>query len=100
MNLTVDQAIACGLVINELISNALKHAFPNQQVGRISIALRNINNSIEMTIQDNGIGLPDNLDWTSTDFLVVVSIDLVTEQLEGNITLERNHGTGFKIKFK
>ncbi|MEH1867272.1 MAG: histidine kinase dimerization/phosphoacceptor domain -containing protein [Nostoc sp.] len=101
VNLNVDQAIACGLVINELISNALKHAFPNQQVGTISIALRNINNSIEMTIQDNGIGLPDNLDWTNTDSLGLSLVyDLVTEQLEGNITLERNHGTGFKIKFK
>ncbi|QKQ73784.1 PAS domain S-box protein [Nostoc sp. TCL240-02] len=101
VNLNVDQAIACGLVINELISNALKHAFPNQQVGTISIALRNINNNIEMTIQDNGIGLPDNLDWTNTDSLGLSLVyDLVTEQLEGNITLERNHGTGFKIKFK
>ncbi|MBE8999887.1 PAS domain S-box protein [Nostoc sp. LEGE 12447] len=101
VNLNVDQAIACGLVINELISNALKHAFPNQQVGTISIALRNINNSIEMTIQDNGIGLPANLDWTNTDSLGLSLVyDLVTEQLEGNITLERNHGTGFKIKFK
>ncbi|MBC1277571.1 PAS domain S-box protein [Nostoc sp. UCD121] len=100
VNLNVDQAIACGLVINELISNALKHAFPNQQVGTISIALRNINNSIEMTIQDNGIGLPANLDWTNTDSLGLSLVyDLVTEQLEGNITLERNHGTGFKIKF-
>ncbi|MBN3910308.1 MAG: PAS domain S-box protein [Nostoc sp. NMS1] len=100
VNLNVDQAIACGLVINELISNALKHAFPNQQVGTINIALRNINNSIEMTIQDNGIGLPDNLDWTNTDSLGLSLVyDLVTEQLEGDITLERNHGTGFKIKF-
>ncbi|MEH2283073.1 MAG: PAS domain S-box protein [Nostoc sp.] len=100
LSLNVDQAIACGLVINELISNALKHAFPNQQVGTISIALRNAGNSIEMTIRDNGIGLPDNLDWTNTDSLGLSLVyDLVTEQLEGDITLERNHGTVFKIKF-
>ncbi|MEH1952210.1 PAS domain S-box protein [Nostoc sp.] len=100
VSLNVDQAIACGLVINELISNALKHAFPNQQVGTISIALRNIGNSIEMTIRDNGIGLPENLDWRNTDSLGLSLVyDLVTEQLEGNITLERNHGTGFKIQF-
>lgn len=100
LNLNVDQAIACGLVINELISNALKHAFPNQQAGTISIALRNIGNSIEMTIRDDGIGLPDNLDWTNTDSLGLSLVyDLVIEQLEGNITLERNHGTGFKIQF-
>ncbi|MGF2038770.1 MAG: PAS domain S-box protein [Nostoc sp. CmiVER01] len=100
VSLNADQAIACGLVINELISNALKHAFPNQQAGIISIALRNVDNSIEMTIRDNGIGLPDNLDWTTTDSLGLSLVyDLVTEQLEGDITLERNHGTVFKIKF-
>ncbi|MEH1844134.1 MAG: histidine kinase dimerization/phosphoacceptor domain -containing protein [Nostoc sp.] len=80
VSLNVDQAIPCGLVINELISNALKHAFPNQQVGTISIALRNVGNNIEMTIQDNGIGLPDNLDWTNTDSLGLSLVyDLVTE---------------------
>ncbi|WP_442942001.1 PAS domain S-box protein [Nostoc sp.] len=100
VSLNVDQAIACGLVINELISNALKHAFPNQQVGTISIDLHNIGNSIEMTIRDNGIGLPDNLDWRNTDSLGLSLVhDLVTEQLEGDITLERDRGTVFKIKF-
>ncbi|MBN3959350.1 PAS domain S-box protein [Nostoc sp. NMS8] len=100
LSLNVDQAIACGLVINELISNALKHAFTDQQVGTISIALRNAGNNIEMTIRDNGIGLPDNLDWRNTDSLGLSLVhDLVTEQLEGDITLERNHGTVFKIKF-
>ncbi|MEA5601480.1 PAS domain S-box protein [Nostoc sp. UHCC 0252] len=100
VSLNVDQAIACGLVINELISNALKHAFPNQKAGKISIGLRNIGKNIEMTVRDNGIGLPDNLDWKNTDSLGLSLVyDLVTEQLEGDITLERNHGTVFKIQF-
>ncbi|MEH2060288.1 MAG: PAS domain S-box protein [Nostoc sp.] len=100
LSLNVDQAMACGLVINELISNALKHAFLNQQLGTISITLRNLDNNIEMTIGDNGIGLPDNLDWRNTDSLGLSLVhDLVTEQLEGDITLERNHGTVFKIQF-
>ncbi len=100
VSLNIDQAIACGLVINELISNVLKHAFPNQEPGTISIALRNLNNSIEMTIQDNGIGLPDNLDWRNTSSLGLSLVyDLVTEQLEGEITLERDRGTVFKIQF-
>ncbi|BDI15633.1 hypothetical protein ANSO36C_14350 [Nostoc cf. commune SO-36] len=100
LSLNVDQAIACGLVINELISNALKHAFPNQQEGTITIILHNIGNKIELIIQDNGIGLPDNLDWRNTESLGLSLVhDLVTEQLEGNIILERNHGTIFKIEF-
>ena len=64
------------------------------------INLRNLGNSIEMTIQDNGIGLPDDLDWNNTDSLGLSLVyDLVTEQLEGTITVERNHGTVFKIEF-
>ncbi|TVP56848.1 MAG: PAS domain S-box protein [Nodularia sp. (in: Bacteria)] len=100
INLNVDQAIACGLVINELLSNSLKHAFPGQKTGRITIDLRDIGNHIEMIIQDNGVGLPDHLDWSNTDSLGLSLVyDLVTEQLEGSITVERNHGTAFKIYF-
>ncbi|MBE9053275.1 PAS domain S-box protein [Nostocales cyanobacterium LEGE 11386] len=100
ISLNVDQAIACGLIINELISNALKHAFPQQRTGKIMINLRNISNAIELIIQDNGIGLPDNLDWSNTDSLGLSLVyDLVTEQLEGSMTVERNRGTMFKIQF-
>ena len=100
ISLNVDQAIACGLVINELLSNSLKHAFPGQKTGRITIDLRDIGNHIEMIIQDNGVGLPDNLDWSNTDSLGLSLVyDLVTEQLEGSITIEPNHGTAFKIYF-
>ncbi|AFZ26037.1 PAS domain S-box [Cylindrospermum stagnale PCC 7417] len=100
VSLNVDQAIACGLIINELISNALKHAFPGKQGGTISIILRNTTNNIQMTVQDNGIGLPDNLNWRNTNSLGLSLVyDLVTEQLEGNITVERNQGTVFNIEF-
>jgi PAS domain S-box-containing protein len=100
ISLNVDQAISCGLVINELISNALKHAFPNQEQGTISIALCNLDHTIEMTIGDNGIGLPDNLDWKNAVSLGLSLVyDLVTEQLEGEINLERDRGTVFKIQF-
>jgi PAS domain S-box-containing protein len=100
VSLNIDQAIACGLVINELISNALKHAFPNKQVGKITINLCSNNHMIEMSVQDNGIGLPDDLDWiNSTSLGLSLVYDLVTEQMEGNITVERNHGTVFKIQF-
>lgn len=100
IHLNVDQAIACGLIINELISNALKHAFPEQRSGQITINLRNINNCIEMIIQDDGIGLPHDLDWSNTDSLGLSLVyDLVTEQLEGSIAVESNHGTVFKIEF-
>ncbi len=100
VSLNVDQAIACGLIINELISNALKHAFPNQQVGNIIIKLRNLGDSIEMIIRDNGVGFPSNVNWRDTNSLGLSLVyDLVTEQLEGTITLENHHETVFKITF-
>jgi PAS domain S-box-containing protein len=100
LSLNVDQAIACGLIINELISNALKHAFTHQQTGTIIIELRNLGDSIEMMIRDDGTGLENVLDWMHTGSLGLSLVyDLVTEQLEGSISLENNHGTVFKIKF-
>ncbi|HLP91005.1 MAG TPA: PAS domain S-box protein [Nostocaceae cyanobacterium] len=100
VSLNVDQAIACGLVINELISNALKHAFPDNKPGKIIIILRNHNHNIEMIVQDNGIGLPNNLDWRNTNSLGLSLVyDLITEQLEGQIIVEHDQGTKFKIYF-
>ncbi|ABA22614.1 signal transduction histidine kinase [Trichormus variabilis ATCC 29413] len=100
VDLNLDQAIACGLIINELISNSLKHAFPQNTTGAIKIDLQKVDDKIEMTIQDNGIGLPDNLDWRYTDSLGLSLVhDLVTEQLEGTVSIERQPGTTFKIQF-
>ncbi|MEA5574939.1 GAF domain-containing protein [Anabaena sp. UHCC 0451] len=100
VNLNVDEAIACGLVINELISNSLKHAFPNNQNGEISIHLYTNSSNIELIIQDNGIGLPTGLNWRNTNSLGLSLVyDLVTEQLEGNIIVECNQGTLFHIQF-
>jgi PAS domain S-box-containing protein len=100
VKLNIDEAIACGLVINELISNSIKHAFSDQQKGEIIISLHNVNNNIKLTVQDNGIGLPDGIDWRNTNSLGLSLVyDLVTEQLEGNITVERNQGTLFHIQF-
>lgn len=100
VNFNVDQAMACGLIINELISNSLKHAFPHQQTGKIIISLRKLADKIEMSIRDDGIGLPDNLDWENTNSLGLSLVhDLVIEQLEGTIVIERHQGTAFKIQF-
>ena len=93
--------IPCGLIINELISNSLKHAFTDSLYGVISISLhKNKNHYIEIIIRDNGIGLADNIGWNTTPSLGLSLVyDLVTEQLEGSITIERNQGTIFNIQF-
>lgn len=100
VSLNIDQAIACGLIINELISNALKHAFTNQQVGNIIISLHNLANTIEMVVQDDGIGLPNDFDLRNTNSLGLSLVyDLATAQLEGTISVDNARGTLFKIQF-
>ncbi|MBD2490292.1 histidine kinase dimerization/phosphoacceptor domain -containing protein [Aulosira sp. FACHB-615] len=100
ISINIDQAIACGLILNELISNSLKHAFPKDQKGIITITLEKNHHHIKMSIQDNGVGIPNDLDWRNSNSLGLSLVsDLVTEQLEGSITLERNHGTVFTIQF-
>ncbi|MCF4966381.1 GAF domain-containing protein [Nostoc sp. CMAA1605] len=100
IDMNIDQAIACGLIINELMSNSLKYAFNEQEIGQITISLCIIDNNIEMTVQDNGIGLPEDLDWQNTNSLGLSLVhDLATEQLEGNVTVQCLNGTSFKIIF-
>ncbi|AUT01898.1 histidine kinase [Nostoc sp. CENA543] len=100
IDMNIDQAIACGLIINELISNSLKYAFNEQEIGKITIDLCSIDNNIEMIVQDNGIGLPEDLDWQNTNSLGLSLVhDLATDQLEGNVTVQCLNGTSFKITF-
>ncbi|PZV07453.1 MAG: hypothetical protein DCF22_21980 [Leptolyngbya sp.] len=99
--LNIDQAIPCGLIVNELISNALKYAFPGDLQGKIRIHLHTVSpNQVELTIQDNGIGLPETVDWEYAQSMGLSLVhDLVIEQLEGSLTVERNPGTTFRIQF-
>ncbi len=102
VSLGLDQAIPCGLLINELVSNSLKYAFPEDRKGEISITLRSIReDEIELTVSDDGVGIPENMDIGSTDSL---GLDLVTilaeDQLEGKIDLYGTGGTTFRILFK
>lgn len=98
--LNLDQAIPCGLIVNELVSNALKYAFPDARLGKINIKLCLTNANFELTIQDNGIGLPSHLDWRNAQSLGLSLVyALATEQLEGSLVVDHNQGTKFTIKF-
>jgi two-component sensor histidine kinase len=103
VSLDIDSAIPFGLVVNELISNSLKHAFPSslRRKGKININLvKTENNEVELIIQDNGIGLPKDFDFRDTDSLgLELVVLLVEKQLEGKISLEPNNGTKFRIQF-
>jgi len=98
--LSLDHAIPCGLIINELVSNALKYAFPNNRSGEINIKLCQMQASFELTIQDNGVGLPADIDWQNAQSLGLSLVyALATEQLEGSLVVDHSQGTKFTIKF-
>ena len=102
ISLGINSAIPCGLIINEIVSNSLKYAFPGDKRGEIKIDLRSIEgNYFELLISDNGIGLPKEMDIKKTDSwgLRLVSI-LAENQLQGELTVNRNYGTEFRIKFR
>ncbi|HIE26267.1 TPA: PAS domain S-box protein [Candidatus Poribacteria bacterium] len=101
ISLSIDSAIPCGLILNELVSNSLQHAFPGEQKGEIKIVLRSIENDIELIVSDNGIGMPDNLDFRNTESLgLQLATTLAENQLQGKIELDRTEGTEFRITFK
>jgi len=99
VTLNVDQAVPCGLVINELVSNSLKYAFPAGRPGRISIMARLTEaGRIELNISDDGVGLPKGLDWRNTGTLGLTLVaGLIEHQLGGEIQLDRAGGTKFII---
>jgi PAS domain S-box-containing protein len=98
--LDVDAAIPLGMIINELITNSLKHAFPEGMDGEINVNFYNKDDRYEFTLKDNGIGFPEDLDFQNTDSLGLQIINTLTNQLDGEIELDRNNGTQFKITFK
>ena len=99
--LAVDMAIPCGLVINELVTNSLKYAFPENKTGRIVVSLKeDAHQALELVVSDNGIGIPDGIDMANNSTLGLKLVgNLVQNQLGGKIELERSHGTTFKITF-
>jgi two-component sensor histidine kinase len=99
INLDIDTAIPCGLIINELVTNSVKYAFPHGK-GTINIKLKSFQDELELIIADNGIGLPQDFDYKNTNTLGLQLVDSLVRQLNGQITLERSQGTEFKIKFK
>jgi two-component sensor histidine kinase len=100
LSLALDTAIPCGLVFNELLSNALKHAFLNEQTGEITITFEAIPaGHATLRVQDTGVGFPEGLDFRDTDSLGLQLVCALTKQLQGTIELERNGGTTFTLTF-
>lgn len=99
--LSLDVAVPCGLLLTELISNAAKYAYPGKNGGPIDIRFRDLSEGLfELRVADQGVGFPENFDWTKSNSLGLRLVRLLTEQLQGKILLENHHGVKFTITFK
>lgn len=99
--LDINTAIPCGLIINELISNSLKYAFPDGQEGEIRIKLyASKDDTFTLIVSDKGIGLPEDLDFRNIKSLGLQVVVALVEQLKATIERDRSEGTAFKIVFK
>jgi len=111
IKLNIETSVPCGLIITELVTNSIKHAFPsteneksfcfrNNPGHKISVSMYLKNDYINLIIKDNGIGFPNDLDFNNTESLGLELVNLLVNQLDGIINLERKEGTEFIIKFK
>lgn len=100
VQLDLDRAIPCALMINELVSNSLKYAFPEGRKGEIELSLKARGTQIELTVRDNGIGLPESIDITATDSLGLQLVSTLADQINGTLTLTRKDGTTFTLVFE
>jgi two-component system, sensor histidine kinase PdtaS len=98
--LDVDTAIHCGLIVNELVSNTFKHAFPDDRPGTITIGFHRSDSLFTLSYADNGVGIPEGIDFNNTESLGLKLVSLLSiEQLDGTIQLIRGQGTKYCIVF-
>jgi two-component sensor histidine kinase len=99
--LQIDTAIPCGLIINELISNAFKHAFPAGTRGCVEIQLKPVENGeFLLTVRDDGVGLPAGFDWKKAKSFGLQLVTDLTSQMDGTVELNTDCGTLFEIRFR
>jgi two-component sensor histidine kinase len=99
VELSVGRAIPCGLIINELVTNALKYAFPDGRLGTVEVALRHVDAKIELVVGDDGVGLPPEVDPRGTASLGLDLVLTFAEQLEAEVDVQRQYGTRFCFRF-
>lgn len=100
VSLDIDQAIPCGLVINELFTNSVKYAFPDEKPGSIVVRFSLKEGTCMITASDDGVGLPLDIDIARSKTLGLQLVHLLVQQLEGTIAVERDGGTKYRIEFK
>jgi PAS domain S-box-containing protein len=96
----VDAAVPCGLIVNELMSNALKYAFPRGKHGVIRVQLGEVRpGEAELVVADNGVGIPAGVDWSTARTLGLRLVRTLAEQIQGKVELDRSLGTCFRVNF-
>lgn len=101
LKMDIDTAIPCGLIINELVTNSLKYAFPDPNSnGIIKIELKQQQDKLKLVISDNGVGLTEDVDIKTTETLGLKMVTVLVNQLKGILELDKNNGTKFKITFE
>ncbi len=98
--LNIDTAIPCGLIINELVTNSIKHAFPEGTSGDIKVIMDQDDDKYHLEISDNGIGLPPEFDIKKSSTLGILLVNSLVGQLDGSIEVIRNQGTTYQIIIK
>jgi PAS domain S-box-containing protein len=99
--LDINTSVPCGLIINELVSNSIKHAFLGKDKGKIKVVMRPENDGrYLLMISDDGMGLPKDMDVTKTESLGLQLVSMLVEQLQGTLSLENKNGTSYEIVFE
>ena len=99
IELTIDQAIPCGLILNELLTNAFKYACKNEQTAVIAITLSSDANGVSLTVSDQGPGLPPGFDWDHSRSLGLKIVRALTKQIKGQLEVGGPPGASFALRF-
>jgi PAS domain S-box-containing protein len=99
VDLTIHQAIPCALILNELLTNALKYAYPKGTAGKITVHLSHREERVHLAVSDRGIGLPATIDPAQPKTLGLEIVQVLTNQLDGELRVVRSHGASFTVSF-
>jgi PAS domain S-box-containing protein len=97
--LPVGRVIPCGLILNELITNALKHAFPGRDRGVVSIEVRETDDRVVVSVTDDGVGMPQAFDPGTSSSLGMQLVEMLSRQLDGRVEIARGNGTSIRLTF-
>lgn len=100
VHLTLDTAIHCGLIVTELVTNSLKYGFKEREEGTIQISTTSKYEEYSLTVEDDGVGFPEEIDYRQTDSLGLQLVNTLTQQIDGSLILDRSKGTKFTLVFR